>query len=142
MCLISDPDRKPLKLPDGNCLACKVQPGKHKYGIRVCEDCDQRLFIKPYGGRDVDEPISSLSLRADHTNTPYRKIEVYYRFSQGDTLVAVEELIDNGRRIQSSPLVVLPGIQPMTEKWIADLPARLPLWTVLYDNGYSSRKKR
>ena len=112
--------------PNSNCIACKAEPGKPRYGLYLCPACDDRIFIKPYGGysADKDECVDSINLRADHTNTPYDELSVIYRFAHNDTLISAK------KGTLSFPLLTIPGIQPMTEEWIAKLPTRLKLWLV------------
>jgi DNA-directed RNA polymerase subunit RPC12/RpoP len=116
------------KWPDTNCIACKTEPGQAKYGIYVCPSCDERIFIRPYGSVLPPEDrldaitISHVKVPANPAGLPYDALFISYRFISNDTLISA-------RKDQISfPLLVIPGIQPMTEEWIAKVPARLKLW--------------
>lgn len=93
------------------------------YGIVLCQECDEEIFVKPYGKKsDPNEMISSISLRVTKKHPKFDSLEVFYRFSEGDTLVS-------GRKgVRSIRIVILPGIQPMTQEFLNTLVDKIDLY--------------
>jgi hypothetical protein len=120
MSIIKDPSFPPRPYNSTQCLACQKKPGTLMYGIILCHECDEEFFVKPYGRRmNANESISCLSIRVPKKHPKFDSLEVYYRFSKGDTLISGKQ------GTLSMPIVVLPGIQPITKEFLDNLVDKL-----------------
>jgi hypothetical protein len=127
MSKMSDPNVKPLHrhLPNkpDTCVACQIKTGTPMYGITLCPECDDEIFVKPYGRRsDPNETLSAISLRITKHHPKFDSLEVFYRFDRWDTLVSGK------KGSLSMPVVTLPGIQPMTQEFLDKVVDKLNLW--------------
>lgn len=106
------------------CFGCQQVNGAYKYGIYICDECNYRLFIKPYGsyGHDPKVHISSMSLRVDPSETEYDELQVIYRFSERDTLISAK--IGS----LSFPILIIQSLMPMTQEFLDKVPKQLKMW--------------
>ena len=120
MSIIKDPNFPPRRYNPTQCLAFQKKPGNPMYGIVLCHECDEEIFVKPYGRRmGPNEKISCLSMRVPGKHPKFDSLEVYYRFSKGDTLISGKQ------GTLCIPVVVLPGIQPITKEFLDNLVRKL-----------------
>lgn len=120
MSKLHDPSHPPKHYETNQCLACQKKPGNPIYGIVLCRECDEELFIKPYGRpSDPNEKVSCISLRVTKKHPKFDSLEVFYRFDRNDTLVS------GVKGTWHMPVVVLPGIQPMTQEFLDNLVDKL-----------------
>lgn len=105
------------------CIACQIKPGALMYGIILCPECDEEIFIKPYGYKsNPHEEIACISLHITKKHPKFDTLTVSYRFDQWNTLVS------GTKGTLTMPLVTLPGIQPMTQEFLDQIFNKLNLY--------------
>lgn len=107
----------------GICVACQVKPGNPMYGILICPECDEEIFVKPYGHRtESTKIVASIALTFSKKHPKFDELEAIYRFDKWDTLIS-------GRKgFKSMPVIILQGIQPMTQEYLNKLVDKLDLY--------------
>lgn len=107
----------------GICVACQVKSGNPMYGILLCYECDEEIFVKPYGSRtEPNRIVASISLTITKKHPKFDKLEAIYRFDRWDTLIS------GTKGFKSAPVIILPGIQPMTQTFLDQLVDKLSLY--------------
>lgn len=86
------------------------------YGILLCQECDEEVFIKPYGYRSAShEKVSSISVVINKKHPNFDVLTVVYKFCEWET--AVIGLQGSSSKI----LFTLPGIYPMTQIFLSKI---------------------